>query len=346
MTEQTRPEPSTSPIRLKAEDVLFFNRQLASMARLNMPIAKGLRVLARDVSDSAFRQLIEAVQQDLDEGRSLQEALARHPESFSPLHLEIVKAGEATGNLAVILDELNAHTESIQRVKARILESVLYPAVISAAILMFVAFFLLFVAPPFEEMLAKRDILSTAAAVDPPEVERPVDLGLGRIWLRPGLPDRRKKPEWSSGAQSAGGLGQALEARDQERGLGRGGVVATLARSAALGAGPQEGEATFLVMADRDGRVTSVSLSEDRGGWSAVTRALERSLAGKRLRVPPGANGLSVAVRVQAKVQLPSGSSPKRPVRGAGAGAEFDVADIGATPTRVVSARVTSERVL
>jgi len=187
---------------------------------------------------------------------------------------------------------------------------------------------------------------STAAAVDPPEVERPVDLGLGRIWLRPGLPDRRKKPEWSSGAQSAGGLGQALEARDQERGLGRGGVVATLARSAALGAGPQEGEATFLVMADRDGRVTSVSLSEDRGGWSAVTRALERSLAGKRLRVPPGANGLSVAVRVQAKVQLPSGSSPKHPVRGAGAGAEFDVADIGATPTRVVSARVTSERVL
>lgn len=166
MTEQTRPEPSTSPIRLKAEDVLFFNRQLASMARLNMPIAKGLRVLARDVSDSAFRQLIEAVQQDLDEGRSLQEALARHPESFSPLHLEIVKAGEATGNLAVILDELNAHTESIQRVKARILESVLYPAVISAAILMFVAFFLLFVAPPFEEMLAKRDILSTAAAVE------------------------------------------------------------------------------------------------------------------------------------------------------------------------------------
>lgn len=184
------------------------------------------------------------------------------------------------------------------------------------------------------------------AAIEPPEAERPVDLGLGRIWVRPGLPDRRKKPEWSTGAQAAGGLGHALEARDQERGLGRGGVVATLARSAALGAGPEEGEATFLVMADRDGRVTSVSLSEDRGGWSAVTRALERSLAGKRLRVPPGANGLSVAVRVQAKVQLPSGSSPKRPVRGAGAGAEFDVADIGATPTRVVSARVTSERVL
>ncbi len=183
-------------------------------------------------------------------------------------------------------------------------------------------------------------------ALAPPEAERPVDLGLGKIWLAPGLPDRRKRAAWSTGAQAAGGLGQALEARDQERGLGRGGVVATLARGAAIGAGPQEGEATFLVIADRDGRVTSVSLTEDRGGWTAVTRALERSLAGKRLRVPPGANGLSVAVRVKAKVQLPSGADPRHPVRGSGAGAEFDVADIGATPSRVISARVTSERVL
>lgn len=174
MTEQTKVEASTTQIRLKTEDVLFFNRQLASMARLNMPIARGLRVLAKDVTDQNFKALIESVQQDLDEGRSLQEALARHPETFTPLHLEIVKAGEGTGNLAVILDELNSHTESIQRVKARILESVLYPAVICAAILMFVLFFLYFVAPPFEEMLVKRDILSaptveaedTAAAVE------------------------------------------------------------------------------------------------------------------------------------------------------------------------------------
>lgn len=161
MTEDARTQ-TQAPIRLKPEDVLFFNRQLASMARLNMPIAKGLRILAREVKDAAFKQLVEAVQNDLDEGRTLQEALAKHPGTFSSLHLEIIRAGETTGNLAVILDELNAHTEAMERVKNRVVEAITYPAVISTAILMFVLFFLVFVAPQFEEMLVKRDAMAGA----------------------------------------------------------------------------------------------------------------------------------------------------------------------------------------
>lgn len=145
-----------SGIRLTSDEVLFFNRQLASMARLNMPIAKGLRILARDVQSPGFKALLEGVQHDLDEGRSLLEALSKYPESFSRLQLEIVRAGEATGNLAVILEELNAHSESMRRVKGRIVEAVTYPAVISAIIFLFLLFFLVFVAPEFEDMLDKR----------------------------------------------------------------------------------------------------------------------------------------------------------------------------------------------
>jgi type II secretory pathway component PulF len=157
MDESTKQEPppteGQSTIRLKPEDVQFFNRQLASMARLNMPISKGLRILARDVSDPEFKLLIETVQQDLDEGMSLTEAMARHPATFSTLHLEIVKAGESTGNLSVILDELNAHSEAMQRVKSRVLEAVIYPAVISSAMFVFVIFFLRSVAPNFRSMV-------------------------------------------------------------------------------------------------------------------------------------------------------------------------------------------------
>lgn len=167
MTENAQPQtqtPTQPSIRLRPEDVLFFNRQLASMARLNMPIAKGLRILAREVRDPAFKQLVEEVQHDLDEGRTLQEALGKHPESFSSLHLEIIKAGETTGNLSVILDELNAHTESMQRVKSRVVEAVTYPAVISTAIFGFVMFFLVFVAPQFQEMLTKSQVMASVNA--------------------------------------------------------------------------------------------------------------------------------------------------------------------------------------
>lgn len=186
---------------------------------------------------------------------------------------------------------------------------------------------------------------SVAASV-PELAERPVDLGLGWLWARPGLPDR-PKADWRTGADAAGGLGSGLEARDRARGLARGGVVATLARSAAIGLGPSEGEATFSVLTDRDGKVTGVSLVEARGGaWDGTLGELRRSLARKRLRVPPGANGLAVQVLVRARVQLPSGARPGETIRARGAGAEFDVADLGARPGRVVSARVTNERLL
>ncbi|MBX3471568.1 MAG: type II secretion system F family protein [Planctomycetes bacterium] len=168
MTENAQ-ATTRAPIRLQPEDVLFFNRQLASMARLNMPIAKGLRILAREIKDDSFRRLVEEVQHDLDEGRSLQEALSKHPETFSSLHLEIIRAGESTGNLAVILDELNSHTEAMRRVKTRVVEAITYPAVISTAIFLFVLFFLVFVAPQFEEMLVKRDALAGAVEASPGE---------------------------------------------------------------------------------------------------------------------------------------------------------------------------------
>ncbi len=163
MTEIADSDAST--IRLRADEVLFLNRQLASMARLNMPIAKGLRVLGKEVREGDFRRVIERLQQDLDEGRSLSDAMARFPATFSSLQLEIVRAGETSGNLSVILDELNAHTECMQRVKSRVLEAVSYPAVMMAVIFGFVLLFLVFVAPQFESMMREREAASAALSV-------------------------------------------------------------------------------------------------------------------------------------------------------------------------------------
>jgi len=150
------PSPSGRRISLSQEEVQFFNRQLASMARLNMPIAKGLRILARDVESANFKALIESVQQDLDEGLTLQEALSKYPETFSDLQLQVIKAGETTGNLALILEELNAHSQSMKRIKGRVLEAITYPALISSVMFTFFLFFVRFVAPNFKTMLEER----------------------------------------------------------------------------------------------------------------------------------------------------------------------------------------------
>ena len=61
-------EAKTSEVKLNAKQVTFFNRQLASMAKLDMPLASGLRVMAEEVTDPVFVKVITGIQRDLEEG--------------------------------------------------------------------------------------------------------------------------------------------------------------------------------------------------------------------------------------------------------------------------------------
>lgn len=201
---------------------------------------------------------------------------------------------------------------------------------------------------------APGELPSPGSAKPAPAPRRPVNLGLGGdiYWM---MKDQHvRRPERSrprrSGPRTAGGLAEGLEARDRAKGLGRGGPVANAAREVANRVGPQQGHATFVVETDPHGRVRSVQLvgvSADLELWNKVARGLRAALERRAaLRVPPGAHGLRVGVLVEARVQLPSGASPGGSVHFKGAGLGFDVADIGATPKRVVYARITSEVVL
>lgn len=142
-------------------------------------------------------------------------------------------------------------------------------------------------------------------------------------------------------------LRESMDRADQARGLGFGGVVASAAHQACLTrSAPVEGAATFEVQAGPDGVVTSVSVRGTRGGdWTSVVGALRALLAGKRLRVPTGAAGVAVAVRVEARRQLPSGRSPDASaVEVKGLGGSFDLADLSGQVSRIVSARIVHER--
>lgn len=158
MTAQTELPPTRTGdvpnVKLNPKQVSFFNRQLASMAKLNMPIARGLRVMAREVTDPGFVRVIEGVQRDLEEGKTLQEALGRYPATFSPTYLEILRAGETTGNLSVVLEELTAYTEAMTKVRVQLRDSMLYPAVIAVLTAMFTLAFFWFIIPQFAILYA------------------------------------------------------------------------------------------------------------------------------------------------------------------------------------------------
>jgi type IV pilus assembly protein PilC len=146
-------------VKLNAKQLAFFNRQLASMARLNMPLSKGLKIMSREVNEPQFRRLIESVQHDLEEGKTLQEALAKYPESFGAIYIELLRAGESTGNLAVILEELTRYNETLSRIRTRLRDAMLYPTVVLCLTIAFVLFFFWFLIPNFTDIFIQAGLI-------------------------------------------------------------------------------------------------------------------------------------------------------------------------------------------
>jgi len=152
-------------------------------------------------------------------------------------------------------------------------------------------------------------------------------------------------------------LQAALSADDVQRGLARGNALLGSLSSAARAEGPLRGEATFRATVSADGSFGAVELLHGTAAeWSAVLSAFRKLAASKRVRVPPGAKGLRVTFSVRAKVQLPSGkdardtavrvADPSLGPNGLVPSGDFDLADLGGSPQRLVYARVVSEEVL
>jgi len=143
----------------------------------------------------------------------------------------------------------------------------------------------------------------------------------------------------------------ALDAKDTENGTGFGGPVVSAAHTAWYSS-TTLGWATFDVTTDSVGTVTGVRVAEYSGGadkktWDGVASDIRRNLEKTKLRVPPGANGVSVRVRLEADMKYPSGATtPVKPIVCPGIPpfcGEFDLADIGQSKKRVVQVRIVAE---
>jgi type II secretory pathway component PulF len=126
--ETAKPErPRTAVGR---NEFLLFNQQLASITRAGIPLERGLRELAQDVSSKSMRQLIEDIAAELEAGVPIDQAFAKREKHFPPLYGRILKAGVETGRLSEMLTSLNRHLELAGHTRRIVFEAVSYPAVI------------------------------------------------------------------------------------------------------------------------------------------------------------------------------------------------------------------------
>ncbi len=111
----------------------LFTEQLAHLLTAGMTLDEALGVLEKRLKHPKLNSLSQGLHQALVDGRSLSQALRDYPRIFSPLYVNLVSAGEASGALAGILKRLVAHLADVKGLRDRVQQALLYPAVLVVA---------------------------------------------------------------------------------------------------------------------------------------------------------------------------------------------------------------------
>ena len=115
--------------RIRADDVAGVTRQRAVLTGAGVPLAEALAALVDQVDHERLKKVISNVKQRVNEGSSLADALKAHPRVFSDLYVNMIRAGESSGALEVVLKRLADFTESQARLRAKVVATLTYPVV-------------------------------------------------------------------------------------------------------------------------------------------------------------------------------------------------------------------------
>ena len=151
--EKARPKKLKTAVG--RNEFMLFNQQLASITRAGIPLEKGLRELAGDVSSRSMRTLIGDIAGELEGGVSIEDAFEKRQKRFPPLYGRILKAGVETGRLSEMLTSLNRHLELAMRTRRIIFEAFGYPAVVLVMSAIIITGIFMFIIPQFGPILAE-----------------------------------------------------------------------------------------------------------------------------------------------------------------------------------------------
>ncbi|TMA45776.1 MAG: type II secretion system protein GspF [Deltaproteobacteria bacterium] len=114
---------------VSTQDLAIATRQLATLIAAGIPLVDALTALVDQIEQPRLKRIMGVVKQKVNEGLSLADALREHPKVFSDLYVNMIRAGESSGALDVVLVRLADFTESQAQLRNKILGAMLYPAI-------------------------------------------------------------------------------------------------------------------------------------------------------------------------------------------------------------------------
>ena len=130
--------------RVRLKDKIFFTKQLAVLLKAGVPLLEALELFIEQ-SEKSLRPIVISLRDGVKEGRSLADGLAQYPKVFDTTYVQLVRAGEASGNLEKILERLTNYLAQSQDLRKKITDAIRMPliqlvivAIVSVVLLTFV----------------------------------------------------------------------------------------------------------------------------------------------------------------------------------------------------------------
>lgn len=147
-------EINLRPGHVKLKQISIFARQFATMVNSGLPILRALSILADQTESKELAKILVEIRNDVEQGSSLSNAMAKHPKAFNNLFVSMTRAGEAGGVLDMVLLELADQIEKEVELRRKIKSAMTYPVVVVCLVLLIMAAMLLFIVPQFESIYA------------------------------------------------------------------------------------------------------------------------------------------------------------------------------------------------
>ncbi|STM53037.1 general secretion pathway protein F [Escherichia coli] len=133
--------------RISHSELTLFTRQLATLSAAALPLEESLAVIGQQSSNNRLADVLNQVRSAILEGHPLSDALQHFPTLFDSLYRTLVKAGEKSGLLAPVLEKLADYNENRQKIRSKLIQSLIYPCMLTTVAIVVVIILLTAVVP-------------------------------------------------------------------------------------------------------------------------------------------------------------------------------------------------------
>ena len=140
--------------KITPKDIILFTKQLAVLLKSGVPLLQALELLIEQF-EGTMRTILVRIKDEVKEGASFADALKRYPKVFDNIYVQLVRAGEASGKLEMILERLTAYMERRAEIRKRIRSALTGPIIQLVVAVAVVSVMMIFVVPPMAENFAE-----------------------------------------------------------------------------------------------------------------------------------------------------------------------------------------------